>query len=53
MTEYTPCYPKHTWDIVKDDVAAFENDMKEICERAMTSGADMARLIEARRNGSG
>lgn len=48
MTEYTPCYPKHTWDIVKDDIAAFEKDMEAIRERAIANGADMAMLIEAR-----
>ncbi len=48
MTRYEPTYPKHTWAIASEDIAGFENDMKEICAGALAKGAEFADLIEAR-----
>jgi len=47
MTRYKPVYPRHTWDIVKEDIKGFEKDMKEICDIAIKKGASLAKLIEA------
>lgn len=49
MTKYEPCYPKHTWDIVKEDIGGFKRDMKEICDKAKAHGAETAKLIEAKK----
>ena len=49
MTKYEPCYPKHTWDIVKEDISGFKRDMKEICDKAKAKGAETAKLIEAKK----
>jgi predicted metal-binding protein len=49
MTKYTPTYPRHTWELVKDDVPAFKKDMRKICDSAVAKGADMARLIKAKK----
>jgi len=49
MTKYEPCYPKHTWDIVKEDIGGFKRDMKEICDKAKAQGAETAKLIEAKK----
>ena len=48
MTRYEPCLPKHTWDIAKQDIPAFEQDMREICDKASAAGAALTTLIEAR-----
>jgi len=47
MTKYKPCYPKHTWEIVKEDMPGFKKDMKLICDMALAKGANFAKLIPA------
>jgi predicted metal-binding protein len=47
MTRYTPVYPKHTWNIAREDVKGFRKDMKQICDMAVKKGANFAKLIEA------
>ncbi|UCE16154.1 MAG: DUF2284 domain-containing protein [Candidatus Bathyarchaeota archaeon] len=47
MTRYKAVYPRHTWEIVQENMEAFEKDMKEICDTASKKGASLARLIEA------
>ena len=49
MTKYEPCYPKHTWEIAKEDIGRFKRDMKEICVKAREKGAETANLIEAKK----
>jgi len=49
MTKYEPCYPKHTWEIAKEDISGFKRDIKEICNKAKAKGAETAKLIEAKK----
>lgn len=47
MTKYTPVYPRHTWELAKEDLALFKKDMVEICDMAVDEGANFAKLIPA------
>jgi predicted metal-binding protein len=47
MTKYTPVFPRHTWELAKQNLAGFKKDMKEICDMAVEKGANFAKVIPA------
>ena len=47
MTRYDQFEPRHTWDIVKHDLPAFEADLSSLCNVARQHGATTAQIIDA------
>ena len=47
MTHYEQFEPRHTWDIVKQNLPAFEADVEDLCNVATGLGASFAKVIEA------
>ena len=47
MTKYEPVYPKHTWEIARENMTGFKRDMKSLCDMALAKGGNFAKLIQA------